>query len=69
MWEYVPLGPFTAKNFLTTISPWIITAEALEPFKSKLPTQDPKPLDYLMDENNIYTYEIELDILLKTNKM
>lgn len=36
-WEYVPLGPFNAKNFATTISPWIITAEALEPFKIKLP--------------------------------
>jgi fumarylacetoacetase len=37
MWEYVPLGPFNAKNFATTISPWIITSEALEPFKVKLP--------------------------------
>jgi len=37
-WEYVPLGPFNAKNFATTISPWVITAEALEPFKIKLPT-------------------------------
>lgn len=37
MWEYVPLGPFNAKNFATTISPWIITREALEPFKVKLP--------------------------------
>lgn len=38
VWEYVPLGPFNAKNFSTTISPWIVTAEALEPFKEKLPT-------------------------------
>jgi fumarylacetoacetase len=37
VWEYVPLGPFNAKNFATTISPWIITCEALEPFKVKLP--------------------------------
>lgn len=37
VWEYVPLGPFNAKNFATTISPWIITAEALQPFKVKLP--------------------------------
>ena len=37
MWEYVPLGPFNAKNFATTISPWIVTREALEPFKVKLP--------------------------------
>ena len=37
VWEYVPLGPFNAKNFATTISPWVITSEALEPFKVKLP--------------------------------
>ena len=37
MWEYVPLGPFNAKNFATTISPWVITAEALAPFKTVLP--------------------------------
>jgi fumarylacetoacetase len=36
-WEYVPLGPFTAKNFASTISPWIITPEALAPFKKQLP--------------------------------
>jgi fumarylacetoacetase len=50
VWEYVPLGPFNAKNFATTISPWIITREALEPFKFKLPDQDPVPLPYLKDE-------------------
>ena len=47
VWEYVPLGPFTAKNFGTTISPWIITAEALAPFLVKLPDQSPTPLNYL----------------------
>ena len=65
VWEYIPLGPFNAKNFATTISPWIITTEALEPFKVKLPAQDPEPLPYLKDENN-YSYDVELDVLLET---
>ncbi len=47
VWEYVPLGPFNAKNFATTISAWVITPEALEPFKVKLPPQEPKLLQYL----------------------
>ena len=64
----MPLGPFNAKNFATTISSWVITAEALEPFKVDLPTQDPQPLEYLKGEK-IYSYDIELDVLLKTNKM
>ena len=63
VWEYVPLGPFNAKNFATTISPWVITAEALEPFKFKLPEQQPTPLNYLKDENN-YSYDVELDVLI-----
>jgi len=46
-WEYVPLGPFLAKNFASTISPWIITPEALSPFKVALPAQDPAVLPYL----------------------
>jgi fumarylacetoacetase len=61
-WEYVPLGPFNAKNFATTISPWIITAEALEPFKTKLPEQVPEPLPYLKDPNN-YSYDVELNVI------
>ena len=48
-WEYVPLGPFLAKNFASTISPWIITPEALAPFKVGLPEQDPALLPYLKD--------------------
>ena len=43
-WEYQPLGPFLAKNFCTSISPWIVTLEALEPFRRPLPAQDPAPL-------------------------
>lgn len=68
VWEYVPLGPFNAKNFLTTISPWIITSEALEPFKIKLPTQEPEPLHYLKDDEN-YSYDVALDVLLQTSTM
>jgi len=48
----VPLGPFNAKNFATTISPWIITLDALEPFRVPTEKQDPQPLKYLYDENN-----------------
>ena len=46
-WEYVPLGPFLAKAFATTISPWIVPAEALEPFRVEGPQQDPAPFPYL----------------------
>lgn len=50
-WEYVPLGPFTAKNFATTISPFIVPMEALRSFRLPLPKQDPAPLPYLMPRN------------------
>lgn len=68
VWEYVPLGPFNAKNFLTTISPWIVTSEALAPFKLSLPAQDPTPLDYLKD-SELRSFDIQLDVLIKTPKM
>ncbi len=58
-WEYVPLGPFLAKNFASTVSPWIVTLEALEPFRTKGYTQDPKVLPYLE-----YTGDKNLDIKL-----
>ena len=67
-WEYQPLGPFLAKNFATTVSPWIITLEALEPFRCKGPEQDPRPLEYLIN-NNDSTFDINLGIYLKTEKM
>ena len=54
-WEYQPLGPFLAKNFHTTISPWVVTREALEPFRASQPARpegDPQPLPYLWDEND-----------------
>jgi fumarylacetoacetase len=59
-WEYVPLGPFLAKNFASTVSPWIVTLEALEPFRAKGYVQDPKVLPYLS-----YSGERNLDIQLQ----
>jgi fumarylacetoacetase len=64
-WEYIPLGPFNAKNFASTISPWIVTLEALEPFKVELPKQDPTPLKYLYDEN-LYSWDIPINVSMKT---
>ncbi len=63
-WEYVPLGPFNAKTFGTSISPWIVTMEALEPFRLPGPSQEPTPLPYLqqVDSNN---YNIDLEVALK----
>jgi fumarylacetoacetase len=62
-WEYQPLGPFLAKNFASTISPWIVTMEALEPFRTKSPEQN-KVLDYLKDNRNS-TFDIQLQAILK----
>ena len=67
-WEYQPLGPFLAKNFCTSISPWVVTLEALEPFKKPLATQDPQPLVYLRAEND-FTFDIELEARLQTSSM
>jgi fumarylacetoacetase len=63
-WEYVPLGPFTAKNLVTVISPWIVTAEALKGAFQKLPPQDPAPLEYLADPN-YGSYDVVLDVTLR----
>lgn len=65
-WEYVPLGPFGAKNFCTTVSPWIVTLAALEPFKCNTSTgaQDPEPLPYLKDPN-YGSYDIQLEVSVK----
>lgn len=60
-WEYVPLGPFLAKNFASSISPWIVTLDALEPFKVQGPEQDPKPLPYLNYEGK-KSYDIALEV-------
>ena len=64
-WEYQPLGPFLAKNFLTTISPWIVTPEALEPFRIQQPPRpagDPRPLPHLWDESDQARGAIDLDL-------
>ena len=63
-WEYQPLGPFLAKNFATSISPWVVTLEALEPFREAGPTQDPKPFSYLQQIKD-GAFNIELDMYLK----
>lgn len=67
-WEYQPLGPFLAKNFSTSISPWVVTLEALEPFRKPLPNQDPEPLSYLRAAND-FTYDIQLEAHLQTATM
>ncbi|XP_026467016.1 fumarylacetoacetase isoform X3 [Ctenocephalides felis] len=63
-WEYVPLGPFTAKNLGTTISPWVVTMDALEPFKVDNFPQDPQPFDYLKHSDN-YNFDIKLNVDVK----
>lgn len=68
-WEYVPLGPFLSKNVGTSISPWVVTLEALEDFRIAGPDQtDPEPLPYLKYEGK-WTYDIQLEVLLQTEKM
>ncbi len=62
-WEYVPLGPFLGKNFASTMSPWIVTADALEPFRVQGPPQEPPVLPYLIDDGKSH-YNIELEVLL-----
>ncbi len=65
-WEYVPLGPFLGKNFASTLSPWIITLEALEPFRIPSPMQEPEVLDYLKSSNTNMHYDIELYVDIET---
>ena len=67
-WEYQPLGPFLAKNFCTSISPWVVTLEALEEFRKPLPSQDPEPLPYLRAAKD-FTYDIQLEARLQTATM
>lgn len=63
-WEYVPLGPFLAKNFATSISPWVITLDALEPFRTASPKQEPTPLPYLQQTGD-KTFDINLEVYLQ----
>ena len=66
-WEYVPLGPFLGKSFASSISPWIVTMEALEPFRVAGPTQEPNVLSYLQtDRNN--NYDINLSVSIKPDQ-
>jgi len=58
-WEYVPLGPFLGKNMGTSISPWVVTMEALAPFQVESPEQNPKPLPYLCHADP-YSFDIHL---------
>lgn len=67
-WEYVPLGPFLSKNFGTSISPWVVTMEALEPFKCEGQVQDPEPLDYLKT-NGKQAYDIKLEVSIQSYEM
>lgn len=68
-WEYVPLGPFLAKNFATTISPWVVMLDALEPFITDAIEQDPKPLPYLDDSSSRRTFDINLQAAIRSEKM
>ena len=65
-WEYAPLGPFLGKNFASTISPWIVTMDALEPFRCESPKQDIEPLEYLKQHRTDNSYDIKLKVILET---
>ncbi len=67
-WEYQPLGPFLSKNFGTTISPWVVTLDALEAFRCQGPAQDPAPLPYLQC-GEARSYDIKLEVLLETESL
>ena len=63
-WEYVPLGPFLGKNFGSSISPWIVTLEALDIFRIESPKQDPEVLEYLQFEGN-KNFDIQLEVYIQ----
>ncbi len=67
-WEYVPLGPFLGKNFATTVSPWVVPLEALEPFRSAGPVQNPPPLDCLRTAGP-RAFDIRLEVALQTARI
>ena len=67
-WEYQPLGPFLGKSFATSLSPWIVTLDALEPFRCAEPQRDPEPLPYLR-AREAWSYDVELEMLLQTPRM
>lgn len=67
-WEYVPLGPFNAKNFGSTISPWVVLTDALEPFKTQALPNDTKLLPYLQEkeEKNVFDIRLKVDLTRKS---
>jgi fumarylacetoacetase len=67
-WEYQPLGPFLGKSFATSISPWVVTLDALEPYRVAGPRQEPEPLQYLHCSEP-WNYDINLEVDLQTEKM
>jgi fumarylacetoacetase len=67
-WEYQPLGPFLSKSFATSISPWIVSLDALEPFRVAEPAREPEPLPYLRAREP-WAYDVELEMLLQTARM
>jgi fumarylacetoacetase len=67
-WEYVPLGPFTAKNFASSISPWVVLSDALEPYRTSGLDSDVEVLDYLKEKNKKSVYDIKLEVSLKSKK-
>ncbi|RME38899.1 MAG: fumarylacetoacetase [Planctomycetota bacterium] len=67
-WEYQPLGPFLGKSFATTISPWVVTLDALEPFRAAGPPQDPPPLPYLRQSRE-GVFDIRLEAHIKSERM
>lgn len=66
-WEYVPLGPFLSKSFATSISPWVVTVDALEPFRCAGPIQEPEPLPYLRTTE--WAFDVHLEVWLQTVNM
>lgn len=67
-WEYQPLGPFLAKNFATSISPWVVTLDALDPFRVPSPEQLPQPLPYLREDQPA-GFDIRLEVSIRTERM
>jgi len=67
-WEYQPLGPFLGKSFASSVSPWLVTMDALEPFRTIGPIQNPKPLPYLRTDSS-KNYDINLEVCMNTGEM
>ena len=67
-WEYQPLGPFLGKSFATSVSPWVVTLDALEPYRVAGPPQEPEPFAHLRSPGN-FSYDINLQVLLQSEQM